>query len=128
MKKIFFSILFSLSLFAVAAQATNTGIKAPVQWTMRPNYDVKGDVGLLTINLPSQGSLSFTVARTGDAKNLYTWRNSTTREIPPGTYDIMFWNIRIPNVVVEKGKETRVLAGVLNATVKTHGKFGQLTV
>ena len=85
---------------------------------MRPNYDLKGDVGLLTISLPAQGGLSFTVARAGEAKNLYTWHNSTTRELPPGTYDITFWNIKIPGVVVEKGKETRILAGVLNSTVK----------
>ncbi len=36
----------------------------------------------------------------------------------PGKYDITFQGIKIPLVVVEKGKETRILAGVLNSTVK----------
>jgi hypothetical protein len=33
-------------------------------------------------------------------------------------YDITFQGLKIPSVVVEKGKETRILAGVLNSTVK----------
>lgn len=118
MKKLFFSSIFILSLFVLKAQDNKPGTNFPAQWAMRPNYDLKGDVGLLTINLPAQGALALTVARTGEAKNLFTWHGSTTKELVPGTYDITFWNIKIPSVVVEKGKETRILAGVLNSTVK----------
>ena len=118
MKKLFFTSIFILSLVTIHAQTTKTAPAPAVQWAMRPNYDLKGDAGLLTITLPSQGALSFTVSRAGETKALYTWRNSTSRELPPGSYDVMFWNIKIPNVVVEKGKETRILAGVLNSTVK----------
>ena len=119
MKNIVSLLVLLIISFTINAQdKANTENKVPNQWTMRPNYSLKGDVGLLTINLPAQGTIMFTVARSGVAKKLFTWHSSTTKELPPGTYDITFWNIKIPSVVIEKGKETRVFAGILNSTVK----------
>lgn len=87
------------------------------QWAMVPDYTAKGQNGKLTINLPAQAAMIFTVARAGNPKILYTWRNSTIQELPEGNYDITFWGIKIP-VTIEKQKETRIYAGVLNSTVK----------
>lgn len=118
MKKILSLLAFALIVFTTTAQVNNTDLKTPNRWIMIPNLALKGDNGLLIINLPAQAAMLFTVARTGEAKTLYTWHGSTTKEIPPGTYDITFWNIKIPAVIVEKRKETRIPAGVLNSTVK----------
>ena len=43
---------------------------------------------------------------------------SMTKELPPGTYDVTFWGIKIPSVTVEKGRDTRIMAGILNSSVK----------
>ena len=110
MKNIIPLLVFAIISFTAKAQEN--------RWVTKPNYNLKGDVGQLTISLPAQGTLVFTVARAGEAKNLFTWHSSNTKELPPGTYDITFWNIKIPSVVVEKGKETRIPAGILNSTVK----------
>lgn len=112
MKKISGILLFFTITFTAAAQDV-----APAQWAMIPNLALKGENGVLIINLPAQSAMTFTVANAGDPKILYTWRGNTTKELPPGKYDVTFWNIKIP-VVVEKQKETRILAGVLNSTVK----------
>ena len=118
MKKVLSVLVFTIIAFTINAQGNNTEAKTQNQWVMIPNLALKGDNGLLIINLPAQASMAFTVARTGETKNLFTWHGSTIKEMPPGTYDITFWNIKIPAVIVEKGKETRIPAGVLNSTVK----------
>jgi hypothetical protein len=120
MMKNILSILF-LVITSIASKAQDkitTETKTPAKWAIRPNYDLKGDIGLLTISLPEQTAVTATIVHSGETKNLYTWHSSTSRELAPGTYDITFWNIKIPSVVVEKGKETRILSGVLNSTVK----------
>lgn len=115
MKKIFAILFFLTITFRLSAQ-DKAEVKTP-QWAMIPNLALKGENGLLIINLPAQSAMAFTVANAGEPKILYTWHNSTTRELPPGKYDVTFWNIIIP-VIIEKQKETRIYAGVLNSTVK----------
>lgn len=110
MKKI---TAFFISLaFCIIANAQDKS-----KWTMIPNLSLKGENGLLIVSLPVQAAVSFTVTHHGDPKILYSWHTATKKDLPPGNYDIIFWNIKIP-VVIEKQKETRILAGVLNSTVK----------
>ena len=113
MKKIIFLVFLSGGLLAKAQEG-----KAP-QWAMIPNYSLKGENGVLVINLPSPAAMNFTVSAAGDPKILYTWHGNTYKDMPPGNYEVNFWNIKIP-VTIEKQKETRVYAGVLNSTVKAH--------
>jgi hypothetical protein len=118
MKKIL--LLLSISIYTLTLQAQDKNqpeTKAPAQWAMIPNLAMKGENGLLIINLPVPATMAFTVAHAGDPKILYSWHGSTSKDLPPGNYDVTFWNIKIP-VVIEKGKETRIFAGVLNSTVK----------
>lgn len=114
--------VLSILIFAIFSSTINAQEKAPVenkvsQWSIVTNFTMKGDNGQLILNLPTQASLAFTVARSGDPKILLNWHGSNTKDMPPGNYEITFWNLKIP-VVIEKGKETRIFAGVLNSTVK----------
>ena len=112
------SILIFLNFFsAIHAQEKTPAENKVSQWAMIPNLAMKGDNGRLILNLPAQASIAFTVAHSGDPKIILNWHGSNTKDLPPGDYDVSFWNIKIP-VVVEKGKETRIFAGVLNSTVK----------
>lgn len=117
MRNILFIICLTIFSSAINAQEkTLVESKAP-QWAMIPNLAMKGDNGLLILNLPTQASLSFTVARAGDPKILLNWHGTSSKDLPPGNYEANFWNIKIP-LVIEKGKETRIYAGILNSTVK----------
>ena len=89
----------------------------PAQWSIITNPSLKGDNGLLVLNLPGLSSILFTASRVGEPKILVNLHSSGNKELPPGKYEITFWNIKIP-VAIEKGKETRIFAGILNSTVK----------
>jgi hypothetical protein len=118
MKNIIFIFTLLISTSAINAQNKNQAeTKTTLQWVMISNLALKGDNGMLILNLPVQATLSLTISKDGEAKMLNTWRSSQSKEFAPGRYDITFWNLRIP-LVIEKGKETRILAGVLNSTVK----------
>ena len=118
MKKIIPAWFLMLASFAVTAQdkvnkETQTQV---VRWTISNNYS-KSDNGQLFIQLPVQSALSCIVNKTGEAKS-FALHNETPKELPPANYDVTFWGIRIPAVAVEKRKDTRILAGVLNSMVK----------
>src|ERR1035437_4254206 len=119
MKKILSALAFFICVLTLNAQDNgNTEIKShPNQWAITNNYSLKGATGQLIVSLPVQATMVCLVNRTGDAKT-FSLHNGTPKELPPGNYDITFWGIKIPSVVVEKAKDTRILAGVLNSTVK----------
>ncbi len=119
MKKILLSLIIFIYVVTLHAQPNdNKETKPqPIRGAMITNYSLKGPAGLLIINLPVQATLVCIVNRTGEAKT-FSLRNGTPKELLPGNYDVTFWGIKIPLVAVEKGKETRLLAGVLNSTVK----------
>lgn len=117
MKKILSVLSLGIITFMVSAQEKGAENKPAIQWSMITNYGLKGPNGNIIINLPAQATLMCMISLSGQPKNLYTWHSSMTKEFAPGNYDLTFWNIKIP-VVVEKGKDTRILTGVLNSTVK----------
>lgn len=118
MKKIIPAGFLMLTFFMVSAQEkVNKETQAPiVRWTISNNYS-KSNNGQLFIQLPVQGALSCTVNKTGEAKS-FALRNETPKELPPANYEVTFWGIKIPAVAVEKRKDTRILAGILNSIVK----------
>jgi len=119
MKKLVAPFVFMLCGLTTIAQTPNKEtLSQPVKWGIANNFSLKGDIGQIIINLPVQATLICTIARSGEVKNLHNLRNSVPKDLPPGMYDITFQGLKIPSVVVEKGKETRILAGVLNSTVK----------
>lgn len=111
MQKIITVICFLLFGTAVTAQ------EKVHQWSMLTNYGVKGDNGLIILSLPAPATITFFIAKAGDPKILYTLKSAASKELPVGEYDITFWNIKIP-VTIEKQKETRIYAGVLDTKVK----------
>lgn len=117
MKSALSILLLFCYAFAVKAQDKNNPEIKPDQWAMVPNYS-KAVTGQLLINLPAQATLTCTVAKAGDAKILFSLKGNTPKDIAPGVYDITCWGIKINSVTVEKGKGTRIFAGVLNSTVK----------
>jgi len=119
MKKTLLSLIIFICVFTLQAQHSDNKENKPqlIRWATVTNYSLKGPAGLLIINLPVQATMVCIVNRTGEAKT-FSLRNGTPKELLPGNYDVTFWGIKIPSVAVEKGKETRLLAGVLNSTVK----------
>jgi hypothetical protein len=119
MKKLILYFVFILCGVTTSAQISKKeNISQPAKWGIANNFSLKGDIGQIIINLPVQATLISTITRSGEVKKLHNLRNSEPKDLPPGLYDLTFLGIKIPAVVVEKGKETRILAGVLNSTVK----------
>jgi hypothetical protein len=118
MKKIIPALAILICTHSLYAQDNvNREAKPPVtQWTIKNNYS-KSDGGQLLITLPAQAALNCVVNPSGQPKT-FKLHNDSPKELVPGSYDITFWGIKIPGVVVEKRKDTRILAGVLNSTVK----------
>lgn len=118
MKKILLSLIFFICTAVLYAQDNIIREAKPAlnQWTISNNYS-KSDGGQLMINLPVQAAMVCIVNRSGQTKT-FALRNDNPKELPPGNYDVTFWGIKIPSVAVEKAKNTRILAGVLNSTVK----------
>lgn len=107
MQKITFTVLFFISAISLHAQN---------KWSVSNNYS-KSDGGQLLITLPVQAALNCIVNPVGKPKT-FALRNDSPKELEPGSYDVIFWGIKIPSVAVEKRKDTRIFAGVLNSTVK----------
>ena len=118
MKKILSSFSFFICALTVHAQDNvNREAKVPLnQWAVNSNHS-KSEMGQLIINLPVQATMVCIVNRSGEAKT-FALRNGNPKELLPGSYDITFWGLKIPSVSIEKAKDTRILAGVLNSTVK----------
>ncbi|MGI8582021.1 MAG: hypothetical protein ACR2KX_07490 [Chitinophagaceae bacterium] len=116
MKKILSTFYFFICVITLHAQDGNKQIKPPTRWGITNNYS-KSDNGQLMITLPVQAAIVCIGSRSGEAKT-FVLRNNSPKELPPGNYDITFWGIKITPVAVEKAKDTRILAGVLNSTVK----------
>lgn len=118
LKTVFSLLVFCFtSLFIFAQDNVNRPVKAPVaQYSLANNYS-KSDNGQLVINLPGQAALAVVVNPVGAPKT-FALRNASPKELPAGSYDITFWGIKIPGVVVEKRKNTRIHAGILHSTVK----------
>lgn len=118
MKKILSAATFLICALTIHAQDNvNKEAKVPLtQWAINSNY-AKSDKGQLIISLPVQAAMVCLVNRSGDAKT-FALHIGNPKELLPGSYDITFWGIKIPSVSVEKAKDTRILAGVLNSTVK----------
>lgn len=118
MKKIIASALFLICMHTLHAQDNvNRQAKPPLtQWAIKNNYS-KSDNGQLMITLPAQAALNCIVNKSGQTKT-FALRNESPKELAPGSYDVTFWGIKIPSVTVDKRMDTRILAGVLNSTVK----------
>lgn len=117
MYKLYLSLCLIAATCSLQAQDKTAATVKPAQWSIITNPLLKGDNGLLVLNLPGPCGILFTASRVGEPKILVNLHSSGSKELPPGKYEITFWNIKIP-VAIEKDKETRVFAGVLNSTVK----------
>jgi hypothetical protein len=94
MKKIASILILFISAFTLKAQdKTAPVIKAPGLSVTTPNYNMKGENGQLMITLPAPATMIVSGARAGESKILFTWHGSTSKDLPPGNYDITFWNI-----------------------------------
>jgi hypothetical protein len=111
MKKIANLLILSLLIIVCNAQAQE-------KWSVVTNPNLKGPNGQLAVTVPGEAIMLCMVARSGEARNVFVFHNSGAKELLPGNYDITFRDVKILSVPVEKGKDTRIFAGVLNSTVK----------
>ena len=116
MKNIICAVVFLLTLLSCYAQDKNA-IISPPKSEMVINNSLNGAGGQLIVNLPAQAYMLCMVARAGEVKNIASLKNGIAKDLLPGNYDIIFQGIKF-SVAVEKGKDTRIKAGVLQSTVK----------
>lgn len=88
------------------------------QWEITPLASMKGVLGKLNTSFPEDVEWSIDV-RSATENKFITNRSSGSRHGPsyniaPGTYNFRLNTIMVENVPVERGKETRLKAGVLS--------------
>ena len=108
--------MFVLTVLMNFAQKINT-VNALPKSEITFNKSIKNAAGQLIVNLPAQAYILCMVARAGEIKNIASLKNGIAKELLPGSYDITFQGVKFA-VVVEKGKDTRITAGVLQSTIK----------
>ena len=119
MKKLVSVFTLFICALTLYAQNNNEDTKPNLfHWALINNPSLKGSTGRLIVGLPAEASMICFVSRSGEAKNLYTMHGSMAKELPPGNYDVTFWGIKIPSIIIEKGKDTRLYVGILNSSVK----------
>ncbi len=85
------------------------------KWVITPVKDMKGVLGRLDINFPADAERNILIYQPADNKFITSVsRNDKMYTIAPGPYNFTITNVRIDNVPIQKGHETRLKAGLLN--------------
>ena len=86
------------------------------KWVITPVEDMKGVLGRLNTNFPADVEWSIDVRTTED--KFITNRSSANKQayhaLAPGIYYFRLNTITVHDVPIEKGKETRIKAGILS--------------
>ena len=90
-------------------------------WEIQANPALKGATGRIIVNAPDKGSMILHFLKPGEKNHFDAWYANKTGEFLPGYYDLKFFKLLIPNVPVEKGKDTRLKVGVLS--INSTGKW-----
>jgi hypothetical protein len=118
MKKIGIPAGIAVALWLVGG----TGRADEPPWTTTANKSLKGANGRMTVTLPKGTEYVFYVYRSGAERLSVGKKYGSAFTLPPGLYDIVInkggsdtakkWRVR--GIPIERGKDTRVHAGVLN--------------
>ncbi len=112
-------IIAALPSAATNEPTENTGTpNEALKWTITPVPTMKGVLGRLNTKFPADVDWSIDFKNAADNKFI-TNRSSYSRHAPqhdvkPGNYNFVLNSIAVENVPIEKGKETRLKAGVLH--------------
>ena len=95
-------------------QKSETG--AADRWIITLSPNMKGVLGKLDMNFPAGVDWNIWIYTTDNkmVNSFYQTHNVKSYNLSPGNYRILLNDVTIEQVPVEKGKETRIKAGVLN--------------
>lgn len=87
------------------------------KWKTTPNEKIKGEFGRVNMNFPAgvDWSVDFYTLENNYVTNRSIFsKHKMFHDLTPGNYNITLNHVKIENVPVEKGKEVRLEAGILN--------------
>ena len=88
------------------------------KWVITPINNMKGVLGKLNTNFPENTDWSIDIRTAAENKFIINRssysKHGPLQDIAPGTYNFQLNTILVENVPIEKGKETRLKAGILN--------------
>jgi hypothetical protein len=129
MKPLIISCCFSVFFFSInlKAQIQNDSAKA---WEIQADPSISGPTGQIETNMPNGVKFMshLKVYNAGENKVTASWFGNSKSRLMPGNYDVEVEKYKLSNVPVEKGKNTRLLMGILkfnprqSATVEDNDK------
>ena len=121
MKKILLLLLAGwmfVSAFAQIDVSKINNTEASNKWVITPVAKMKGVLGRLNMDFPAGVEWSIGIYTQAENKFVNSYRefhHTKFYDIAPGEYRLVFNNyLPVENVPIQKGKETRIRAGVLN--------------
>lgn len=90
------------------------------------NPELKGRLGRIVVRFSDEATklnARTDTYRAGDDKKIRTDYGSVAEEMPPGIYDIVINERKVPNVRIESGHDTRVHVGVLRLNATSNTRF-----
>ncbi len=91
-------------------RATNIDKK----WEIKQNLLAKGVTGKLFLNIPKDAECVITISQPVTERQVSYSINERSFSLVPGTYDVTISGIKVKDVPVQKGMDTRIKAGTLN--------------
>jgi hypothetical protein len=119
MKRILLTVLAYGMFISTFAQkdTSNNNLENSEKWVITPVAGMKGLSGRLNMNFPAGVDWNIWIYNQADNKfinSFYPIHKKQSFNLSPGEYRIKLGNVTVENVSIQKGKETRIRAGVLN--------------
>lgn len=83
-------------------------------WEIKPDLIAKGATGRLYINIPKDAECVITISQPVTERQVVYSVSDRSFSLVPGTYDVTVSGKKTKEVVVQKGRDTRIKAGTLN--------------
>ncbi len=99
------------------ASSSNAASSGNEQWEMKTNAALKGNTGRIRFDCKDSVIIRMHFFNPGEQKHFDSWYKCETANFLPGSYDITVSGVRINNVPVQKGSDTRIRLGVLSVNV-----------
>lgn len=119
MKRIFLLLLACGMFISTFAQkdTSKNNLENSEKWVITPVAGMKGELGRLNMNFPAGVDWNIWIYTQADNKfvnSFYPIHKKQSFNLSPGEYRIKLGDVTVENVSIQKGKETRIRAGVLN--------------
>ena len=94
-------------------------IKNPEKLEMKPDSSLKGSTGKVFLDLPADVECVIYIYNAGTNKEIVGTTKDRSFFLAPGKYDVKVSSVKMEEIEVQKGMDTRIKAGTINISSPT---------